>query len=114
MENPFSPAALHGHEVALTVALLLLPGGAFLLRFSEAVKVASPLVAVSLALNAVIIGVGLADIVTSPTALSAWTDALAEGGGGFGDLAGPALLAFLLLGLGRRAARSASSLSQIA
>ncbi|MDL5205766.1 amino acid transporter [Streptomyces sp. ALI-76-A] len=100
VENPFFPHALHGHEVALTVALLLLLGGVFLLGFSEAVKVAIPLVAVFLALNAVVIGVGVVDVLTTPGALSGWTDALGEGGGGLGDLAGPALLAFPLLVLG--------------
>ncbi|MGW7265196.1 amino acid transporter [Streptomyces sp. NPDC054842] len=100
VENPFFPHALHGHEVGLTVALLLLLGGVFLLGFSEAVKVAIPLVAVFLALNAVVVGVGLLDIFTTPGAFSAWTDALSETGGGFGDLAEPALLAFPLLVLG--------------
>ncbi|MGW0364649.1 amino acid transporter [Streptomyces sp. NPDC002990] len=101
VENPFFPAALHGHEVALTVALLLVLGGVFLLGFSEAVSVAIPLVAVFLVLNAVVIGVGLLHVFTTPGALSAWTDALAGGGGGgLGDLAGPALLAFPLLVLG--------------
>ena len=37
---------------------------------------------------------------TTPGAWSAWTDALVEGGSGFGDLMGPALLAFPLLVLG--------------
>ncbi|MEU5576267.1 amino acid transporter [Streptomyces huasconensis] len=97
VENPFFPAALHGHEVALTVALLLVLGGVFLLGFSEAVKVAIPLVAVFLALNAIVIAVGVAHVVTTPEALSAWTDSLTSGGGG---LAGPALLAFPLLVLG--------------
>lgn len=100
VENPFFPQVLHGHEVALTVALLLVLGGVFLLGFSEAVKVAIPLVAVFLALNAVVIVVALTDVFSTPEAVSAWTDALAEGGGGFGDLAGPALLAFPLLVLG--------------
>ncbi|MFF3326831.1 amino acid transporter [Streptomyces sp. NPDC002889] len=100
VENPYFPHALHGHEVALTVSLLLVLGGVFLLGFSEAVRVAIPLVAVFLVLNAVIIAVGLANVFTTPGALSAWTDALVEGGGGLGDLAGPALVAFPLLVLG--------------
>ncbi|MFI5679013.1 APC family permease [Streptomyces cellulosae] len=100
MENPYLPHALHGHEVAITVALLLVLGGVFLLGFSEAVSVAIPLVAVFLVLNAVVIAVGLADVFTTPGAFSAWTDALGEGGGGFGDLVEPALVAFPLLVLG--------------
>ncbi|MBT2388749.1 APC family permease [Streptomyces sp. ISL-1] len=99
VENPYLPHALHGHEVAITVALLLMLGGVFLLGFSEAVRVAIPLVAVFLALNAVTIAVGLVDVFTTPGAWSAWTHALVEGGG-IGDLAGPALLAFPLLVLG--------------
>ncbi|ATZ28696.1 hypothetical protein SLAV_34625 [Streptomyces lavendulae subsp. lavendulae] len=100
VENPFFPHALHGHEVAITVALLLLLGGVFLLGFSEAVSVAIPLVAVFLLLNAVVIGVGSVDVFTTPGAWSAWTHALVEGGGGLGDVVGPALLAFPLLVLG--------------
>ncbi|MFJ8085414.1 amino acid transporter [Streptomyces sp. NPDC096205] len=100
VENPFFPTALHGHEVALTVALLLVLGGVFLLGFSEAVGIAIPLVAVFLVLNAVIIGVGLAHVFTTPGAWSSWTDALVDGGTGAGDLLGPALLAFPLLVLG--------------
>ncbi|MFJ3582835.1 amino acid transporter [Streptomyces sp. NPDC090127] len=100
VENPFFPEALHGHEVALTVALLLVLGGVFLLGFSEAVSVAIPLVAIFLALNAVVIGVGVAHVVTTPGAFSAWTDAFLGGGAGFGDLMAPALLAFPLLVLG--------------
>ncbi|WP_203645463.1 APC family permease [Streptomyces sp. SID14478] len=100
VENPFFPAALHGHQVVLTVALLLVLGGVFLLGFSEAVKIAIPLVAVFLLLNAVVIGVGLYQVFTTPGALSAWTGDLTDGGGGIGSLAGPALLAFPLLVLG--------------
>ncbi|GAA3903383.1 APC family permease [Streptomyces gulbargensis] len=100
VENPFFPEALHGHEVGLTVVLLLVLGGVFLLGFSEAVSVAIPLVAVFLALNAVVIGVGLVHVVTTPGAFAAWTGALTDGGGGFGALMTPALLAFPLLVLG--------------
>ncbi|MFJ9024938.1 amino acid transporter [Streptomyces sp. NPDC102259] len=99
VESSYAPHALQGHEVVITVALLLLLGGVFLLGFSEAVSVAIPLVAVFLLLNAVTIGVGLMDVFTSPDAFSAWTGALTEGRG-FGDLAEPALLAFPLLVLG--------------
>jgi hypothetical protein len=100
VENPYLPQVMHGHEVGLTVALLLVLGGVFLLGFSEAVTVAIPLVAVFLTLNAVIIAVGMAEVVTTPGAWSAWTDRLTEGGDGLGHLAGPALLAFPLLVLG--------------
>ncbi|MFB9370827.1 amino acid transporter [Kitasatospora albolonga] len=100
VENPYLTGALHGHEVALTVGLLLLLGGVFLLGFSEAVKVAIPLVAVFLLLNAVTIGAGVVEVVTTPGAWSAWTHALTEGGGGLGGLVQPALLAFPLLVLG--------------
>ncbi|MEV5434332.1 amino acid transporter [Streptomyces sp. NPDC052701] len=100
VENPYLPHALHGHEVALTVTLLVLLGGVFLLGFSEAVGVAVPLVAVFLVLNAVVIAAGLVHVVTGEEAWAAWTGALADTGGGPADLAGPALLAFPLLVLG--------------
>ena len=73
------PAArfLHGHAVPITVVLLLILGGVFLLGFSEAVGVAIPLVAVFLVLNAVVIVVGLVDVVHHRRArCPSWTDAL--------------------------------------
>ncbi|MFH9659688.1 amino acid transporter [Streptomyces sp. NPDC017248] len=100
VENPYLPHALHGHEVLITVGLLVLLGAVFLLGFSEAVSVAIPLVAAFLALNAVVIAVGLVQVFTTDGAWAAWTGALRDTGGGFGDLAGPALLAFPLLVLG--------------
>jgi hypothetical protein len=100
VENPALPAFLHGHEVMLTIVLLLILGGVFLLGFNEAVGVAIPLVAVFLALNAVIVGVGAAELVGDPGALSRWTDALTAGTGGLSDVVWPAILAFPLLVLG--------------
>jgi hypothetical protein len=100
VENPYFPDALHGHEVLLTVALLLVLGAVFLLGFNEAVIVAIPLVVVFLTLNAVIVVAGLIDVFTSAGAFSAWTSALTAGGNGFGGLVGPALVAFPLLVLG--------------
>ena len=100
LENPYLPAVLEGHAVGITIFLLLLLGGVFLLGFSEAVVVAIPLVIAYLALNAVVIGVGLVEVFTEPGALSGWTDRLTEGGSGIGDLLGPAFIAFPLLVLG--------------
>ena len=100
LENPYTPDALHGHAVIVTVVLLLILGGVFLLGFNEAVGVAIPLVALFLALNAVIVVVGLVEVFTTAGALSSWTDALSSGGGGWGGVLGPAILAFPLLVLG--------------
>jgi hypothetical protein len=98
-ENPYLPGFLHGHAVLITVALLLILGGVFLLGFSEAVGVAVPLVGVFLALNAVVAGAGLVEVFSTDGALSSWTHALTSGGG-FTDVIGPAVLAFPLLVLG--------------
>ena len=100
LENPYLPAVFEGHAVAITIFLLLLLGGVFLLGFSEAVVVAIPLVAAYLLLNAVVVGVGLVAVFGEPGVLSGWTDRLTEGGSGVGDLLGPALIAFPLLVLG--------------
>src|SRR6478752_2922548 len=59
IENPVFPHGLQGHAVAITVFLLLVLGFVFLLGFTEAVRVAIPLVAIFLGLNAVITVVGM-------------------------------------------------------
>jgi hypothetical protein len=99
LENPFFPDFLSGHAVALTVGLLLLLGGVFLLGFTEAVVVAIPLVTVFLLLNAIVVVVGLVDIVTEPATLTSWTDRLTSLGG-LGGVIGPTVAAFPLLVLG--------------
>ena len=100
IENPLFPGFLHGHQVAVTVALLVVLGGVFLLGFTEAVSVAIPLVALFLLLNAVIVVVGVVDVVTTPGAFSTWAGRLTSGGGGFGGLLLPAVAAFPALVLG--------------
>ena len=100
LENPYLPRFLEGQAVTITVVLLLILGGVFLMGFSEAVAVAIPLVAVFLLMNAVIIGAGAVEIFTTPGALSGWTGALTSSGGGLGGVIGPALMAFPLLVLG--------------
>ncbi len=96
LENSYRPSFLAGHAVAITVVLLLILGGVFLLGFREAVVVAIPLVAVYLLLNAVVVVVGLYSVFTAAGALTGWTGALTSRGG----VLGPAVLAFPLLVLG--------------
>jgi amino acid transporter len=100
LENPFFPDSLEGHAVGLTIALLLVLGGVLLLGFSEAVAVAIPLVLAFLGLNAVVVAVGVGDLLADPGLLSSWTDRLTSGGGGLGGLFGPSIAAFPLLVLG--------------
>jgi hypothetical protein len=100
LENPFFPDFLNGHAVALTVALLLVLGGVFLLGFTEAVAVAIPLVVVFLTVNAVVVGVGIGDLLADPAPLTAWSDRLTSGGSGLVDTLRPTFTAFPLLVLG--------------
>lgn len=99
LENPYLPEFLDGQAVLITVVLLLILGGVFLLGFSEAVVLAIPLVAVFLLLNAVVIIAGVARVISDPAALAAWTGDLTSRGG-IGDIVGPAVIAFPLLVLG--------------
>lgn len=100
LENPYLPGALEGHAVLVTIVLLLVLCGVFLLGFSEAVVVAIPLVAVFLALNAAIVVVGIGEVLSNDVAFDRWTDALTADGSGFGDILRPAVVAFPLLVLG--------------
>ncbi|MET8064679.1 amino acid transporter [Micromonospora sp. NPDC005686] len=102
LENPVLPASFpHGGAVAVlvTVLLLLVLGGVFLLGFSEAVQVAIPLVAAFLTLNAVVVVAGVAEVVAEPGLLGDWTGRLARTGGP-GDVLVTSVLAFPLLVLG--------------
>jgi len=100
VENPLMPEALQGQAVAITIVLLLVLGGVFLLGFTEAVNVAIPLVAVFLALNAIVIVTGLVDLAADPVVVEDWWALLTSSGGGFSGILLPALLAFPLLVLG--------------
>ena len=100
IENPLAPEALDGQAVAITIVLLLILGGVFLLGFTEAVNVAIPLVAVFLGLNAIVIVTGLIDLAANPVVVDDWWAVLTSSGGGFSGILLPALLAFPLLVLG--------------
>jgi hypothetical protein len=99
LENPYLPEVFQGHAVLITIALLVVLGGVFLIGFSEAVVVAIPLVGAYLLLNAAVVVAGIVELAARPGALSGWTRAVTAGGG-FTDVVGPAVLAFPLLVLG--------------
>lgn len=87
------PDSLDGYAVPVTIVLLLVLGGVFLLGFSEAVAVAIPLVAVFLVLNAVVVVVALGEVFDAGgNPLSAWVDSLTSGAGDFGGVIGPAMM----------------------
>jgi hypothetical protein len=98
-ENPFT-RFVRGHEVAATLLLIALLGAVFLKGFGEAIGVAIVLVVTYLALNLVVIGVGLFEITRQPHILSGWTSALFASYGNPLAMVGAALLVFPRLALG--------------
>jgi hypothetical protein len=72
----------------------------FLAGFSEAVRIAIPLVVGYLLLNAVVVAVGFVQIATHPGRLTGWQEALTSAHGGLGAMLATGLLAFPLLVLG--------------
>ncbi len=100
LENPFVPDSFAGAAVPVTVILLLILGGVFLMGFTEAVNVAIPLVVAYLGLNAVIVGAAVVSIVNEPSALSEWVAILDTGPNAGIDALRTAAIAFPLLVLG--------------
>jgi hypothetical protein len=100
VENPFTPGFLRDEQVVITLGLLAVLGAVFLAGFSEAVRVAIPLVVGYLLLNAVVVAVGLFQVATHPAALAGWQEALRSGYGDPVELLRTAVLAFPLLVLG--------------
>jgi hypothetical protein len=100
VENPFTPEALRDQRVAITLALLAVLGAVFLAGFREAVRIAIPLVAGYLLLNAIVVAAGFAELAAHPERLTDWREALTTAHGGLGGMLGTAVLAFPLLVLG--------------
>lgn len=100
VENPFAPDWLHGQEIAITLALISALGIVFLRGFKEAINVAVVLVGVYLALNAVVVGVGLMHVVTEAHVVTDWWAALNQQNGNPLVMVGIALLVFPKLALG--------------
>ena len=75
IHNPFVPAAFD-HPVAVTIVLLTGLGAIFLKGFREAIGLAVVIVAVYLALNIVVLIVGIREVLFHPEYLPRWTNAL--------------------------------------
>ncbi|GIF22989.1 hypothetical protein BJ973_000652 [Actinoplanes tereljensis] len=99
-ENPFLPSSFSGHEVLITLLLIALLGAVFLKGFTEAIGIAVGLVGVYLFLNVIVVGDGLWRVLTHPTFVGDWTDALTAQHGNPVMMVGIALLVFPKLALG--------------
>ncbi|MCC6314224.1 MAG: APC family permease [Thermomicrobiales bacterium] len=98
-ENPFS-GPLAGHALPVTLLLVGLLGAVFLKGFSEAIRIAIGLVGAYLALNVVVIGVGLWQVIQHPEVVANWRSLLATDYGNPLLMVGLALLLFPKLALG--------------
>ncbi|HKQ75342.1 MAG TPA: amino acid transporter [Blastocatellia bacterium] len=76
IENPLVPRALEHYPVLVTLALLAVLGALFLKGFKEAIGLAVVLVFVYLALNVVVVVVGIYEVITHAEKIPAWRDAL--------------------------------------
>ena len=100
VSNPLVPESWHNYNLLITLALLALLGGVFLRGFAEAIGIAVLLVVVYLALNLVVVVVGLGHVITSPVLVSDWRSALSTNYSGPWVMVGIALLVFPKLALG--------------
>ena len=100
VENPLVPAALHGHEVAITLGLLALLGAVFLKGFTEAIGVAVGVVAIYLGLNIVVVVASLWEMASEPLLVTDWWAALTAQHGNPVMMFAAALLLFPALALG--------------
>ncbi|MEV5837212.1 amino acid transporter [Nocardia sp. NPDC052112] len=100
VENPYVPAALHNHNLLITLALLALLAAIFLKGFAEAIKIAVALVGVYLSLNVVVAVVGLYHVLIAGELVVDWTHALTVEHGNVATMIGVSLLVFPKLALG--------------
>ncbi|MDI6023477.1 amino acid transporter [Leucobacter sp. UT-8R-CII-1-4] len=100
VENPFAPSGLKGQEVIITLALLAGLGTVFLRGFREAIRVATGLVGVFLALNLVVVVVAMLQLLSHPVTLGDWWSVLTTQHGNPLFVVAIALLVFPKLALG--------------
>ncbi|CAM5705015.1 hypothetical protein SALBM311S_07466 [Streptomyces alboniger] len=100
VENPRLESALHDKQLLITLILVALLGAVFLKGFLEAIGVAVALVAVYLALNVVVVIVGVWHVATAGHVITDWSSALTAEHGNVFAMVGVALLVFPKLALG--------------
>lgn len=100
IENPFMKHFVEGHQVEVTVFLLLMLGAVFLRGFKEAIGIAVVLVVAYLSLNVVVIGKGMQIVVQHPEYWHQWIQALSNNYVTPLALIGASLLVFPKLALG--------------
>ncbi|MFY4718590.1 amino acid transporter [Streptomyces sp. LaBMicrA B280] len=100
VENPHLTSALQGKQMLITLLLVALLGAVFLKGFLEAIGVAFALVGVYLALNLVVVAVGLYHVITAEHVVTDWTNALTVQHGNIFVMIGVALIVFPKLALG--------------
>ncbi len=100
VENPYTPSFLHGESMLITLVLLALLGAVFLRGFTEAVGIAVILVVIYLSLNAVVVAVSLAQVVSEPHVIDDWHQLLVNEHPNPFLLVGVALIVFPKLALG--------------
>ncbi len=100
VENPLVPESLGGQEVLITLMLLAVLGAVFLKGFREAIGIAAVVVGAYLALNLVVVAVGLYEMVTYPQVVGDWRNALFADYGNPLVMIGVSLLVFPQLALG--------------
>ncbi|MEU9247282.1 amino acid transporter [Streptomyces sp. NPDC048385] len=100
VENPHLNSALHDQQMLITLLLVALLGAVFLKGFMEAIGVAVALVVAYLALNAVVVAVGLWHVFTEGHVVTDWTSGLTADHGNIFAMIGVSLLVFPKLALG--------------
>src|SRR5262249_25881945 len=99
IENPFFGSILGHHQILVTLAILTVLALVFLRGFKEAIGLAALAAVPYLALNVVVLGRCMLEVLSHPTMLTNWRGALAVKGD-FSVIAPMALLVFPKLALG--------------
>ncbi len=99
-ENPYIPHGVENHSVLVTSLLLLALGAVFLKGFKEAIGLAVAIVALYLALNVVVVGRALYEVVNHGDLLPNWWSAVMTQHGNPWFAVGIALLLFPKIALG--------------